>query len=312
MPDRVARDMAAAAAQAWGTPIHPPRPIGDGATRVFDVTLSDGRRIAMRLYPPHGPNGPGRALIETRMRVAETLADAGFATPWPQRCTTGALTHAVADSCATAQQWIVARPVDLAPSGPARARMMHDLGALLADLHLTADAVAPAGMPPPGHGHATAPTVLDLVAGLANAPDLSATDRASFGRATDAARAGLAALADQPKGVIHGDPTPKRVLCAIDGLYLIGVDRAGTGWRAQDLAAALWPHVDAPDLPHLRDALATGYVAGGGAVANTSPDRIALFHALRALGEAVWLRPGDPRRAAATARILAIARITGA
>lgn len=272
---------------------------------MFDVTLTDGRRIALRLHPPHGPN---RALIDTRLKLAESLADAGFATPWPQRCTTGALTHAIAGTCASAVQWIAARPIDLAPSGPARARMFQELGALLADLHLTADAVTPAGLPSPDDGHAVPATALIDGAALAHAPDLSATDRTTLGHAAAAARAGLATLTDQPTGLIHGDPTPDRVLCSPDGLYLIGVDRAGTGWRAQDLAAALWPHADAPDLPQLRDALATGYVSGGGAATDTSPDRIALFLTLRALAEAGTSRPGDPRRAAALARALAIAR----
>ncbi len=308
MTDHAARDMAAAAAPGWGTPRHPPRPVGTGRARVFDVALADGRRIALRLHPSGDPD---RAAVETRLKLAETLADAGFATPWPQRSATGALTHAVGGTCASALQWIAAPPTDIAAAGPVRAAMLRDLGALLADLHLTGDAVAPAGLPRPDHGHAATSAIAALSghgAALGHAPDLSAADRACLHRATETACAALAALADHPTGLIHGDPTPDRVLRAPDGLYLIGVDRAGTGWRAQDLAVALWPHLDAPDLPHLRAALATGYVAGGGAATETASDRIGLFLTLRALAEAAATRPGDPCRPAALARALARAR----
>jgi len=91
-----------------------------------------------------------------------------------------------------------------------------------------------------------------------------------------------------------------------DGLWLIGLDLfAGTGWRAMDLAGLLWPHVAAPDFPHLRDALATGYVAAGGTAPDAAADRLMLCLSLRA---SLALHPVGPDRGAALARAVALAR----
>lgn len=306
MPDQSARDRAGAAARAWGVPQCLPRRVSAGRLAIFDVTLADGRRIALRLHPAHGPD---RSMIDTRMKLAETLADAGFATAWPQRTTGGILTDTTTGICASALQWIAARPLDLAPAGPARVAMLQALGALLADLHLTADAVVdPIALAEPPDPRRQGATVLAQVAALRRAPDMTDGDRACLDRFADAARATLAALTDRPTGLVHGDPTPGHVLCAPDGLYLIGLDRSKPGWRAQDLAAALWPHVGAPDLQHLSAALRNAYIAGGGAASDATPAQIALFLTLHALAAAGAVDPGDPNRAAAVARAIAAAR----
>lgn len=286
MSDALAR----AAVHAFGTSAGPLRPIrtcstapaappgGFGPCRLFDVTLADGRRIALRLHAP----ARDRRRIDDGLRLAEALADAGLATPWPQRARDRALTVAVGDSVASALQWVAAQPLPAARPDPAR---LHATGALLADLHLTADAVAP--------------TDLRL---SDRRPAMPATVSPVHEGAADAARAALAVLGDAPTGVVLDDPGA--VLAGADGLWLIGLDRAGTGWRAQDLAAALWPHVAAPDLPALRDALVAGYLAGGGAAGDAAADRIALCLVLRALDVATRA-PNDP---AALARMAALAQ----
>lgn len=268
---------ALAAARAFGTPAGPVRPVRGGASPLYDVTLADGRRVALRL---HGPATDPHH-VEGGLRLAETLADSGLATPWPQRTRDGALTATVAGMRASALQWVpAARPEHT--SDPAH---LHAMGELLADLHLTARAVAPA--------------ILHLPDRRPTAPADRGDDPATA-HAVGAARAATAKLASAPTGPVLDDPGA--VLAGADGLWLIGLDRAGTGWPAQDLATALWPHADAPDLSAMQDALIAGYRAGGGDVGHASPDRIALCLLLRALHTAA----ADPTDAAARARAVAL------
>jgi Ser/Thr protein kinase RdoA (MazF antagonist) len=268
-----------AAAGAFGAPAGPLRPVRAGPAPLFDVSYADGRRVALRL---HGPAADARTVTDG-LRLAEALADAGLATPWPQRTGDGALTASVADMCASALQWVPAAPFAGVPD-PARLRAV---GALLADFHVTADAVAPAGLHLPDRRPTTPPP--------ARGDPMPA--------ATAAARAARAAWADEPVGPVLDDPGA--VLHGSGAVWLIGVDRAGTGWRVQDLAAALWPHADAPDLPTLRAAVVAGYVGAGGKDRDADPHRIALCLLLRAMRTAA-LAPEDDR---AHARIRTLAAL---
>ena len=270
---------ALAAARAFGTATGPLRPVRAGPAPLYDVALADGRRVALRL---HDPATDPRA-VHDGLRLAEALADGGLATPWPQRTRDGALTVTVAGTTASALQWVAASPLAGGHPDPAR---LPAIGALLADLHLT----AAAGAPPDLHLPDRRPTV----------PAHMSDDPVS-GAAALRARRILAGLADAAVGPVLDDPGA--VLTGPDGLWLIGTDRAGRGWRAQDLAAALWPHVDAPDLPTRRDALVAGYTAGGGDTHDAAPDRIALCLLLRAMHAAVTAQ-GDARL---RARIAALA-----
>jgi Ser/Thr protein kinase RdoA (MazF antagonist) len=248
------------AARAFGIPAGPLRPVRGGASPLFDVTLADGRHMALRLHDPAGDRG----VIEDGLRLAESLADAGFATPWPQRTRDDSLTTTVADRVASALQWVPATPLQQGQGDPAR---MHAIGALLADFHLTVAAVAPADLRLPDRSPST--------------PKIAAQGDPALTRAAAGLRAALSDQHDAPVGVVLDDPGA--MLSGADGFWLIGVERAGIGWRAQDLAAALWPHADRPGLTALRDALIAGYVAGGGAARAAAPDRIALCLLLRAL-----------------------------
>lgn len=273
---------ALAAARAFGTPAGSVRPVRGGAAPLFDVTLADGRRVALRLHDP--ATDPRHAA--SGARLAETLADTGLATPWPQRSVTGALTAEVMGTTASALQWVPATPPERAGE-PAH---LHAVGALLADFHLTALAVAPGDLHLPDRRPPTP-------AHRGDDPEMAQT--------VAAAHAMVAGFAAHPVGPVLDDPCA--VLAGADGLWLIGIDRAGTGWPAQDLAAVLWPHVDTPEMSTLQDALTAGYRAGGGDAAVAAPDRIALCLLLRALHAAVE-RPD----AASRARVAALAaRVSG-
>jgi len=282
---------ALAAAQAFGDPAGPLRPVGAGPSPLFDVTFADGRRVALRL---HGDTPP--QVVGARIRLAEALADAGLAAPWPQRTRAGGLTHAGGDVTATALQWVAARPVGLAPSGPARGKTLHDLGALVADLHLTADVVAPAGL--------VLPDLRPPMPARIHAPDGPASDRDLLNGVLARARSDLVGA---PTGIVLGGGS---VLNGDDGLWLIGLDRfAGTGWRAMDLADMLWPHAAAPDLPELRDALLAGYVTGGGAAGRAGQIAVCLaLRAILALDPVGPVGPVGPDGAADLARAVALAR----
>lgn len=286
MDDRSTCTAARAAARAFGTPAGPLRPVRAGPSPLFDVPLADGRRVALRL---HDPDSDRRA-IDDGLRLTEALADAGLATPWPQRTLDGARTASIDGRVASAMQWVPAAALPAGPGDPAR---LHAIGALLADFHLTADAVAPADLHLPDR-RPPAPAV----------PDTAAADDPALAATTRAARAAWVAQADAPIGILRDDPGG--VLAGADGLWLIGLDRAGTGWRAQDMAAALWPHADAPDLPALRDALVAGYVAGGGAASDSGHDRIALCLLLRALATAVTGQPDAALRVRVAAMAAAL------
>lgn len=243
--------------------------------------------MALRLHADAPPRG-----VVHRMRLAEALADAGLATPWPQRTRDGGLVHDADGRMATALQWVAARPMDLSPGSPARGKALHDVGALLADLHLTADAVAPAGL--------ALPDLRPPMPARIDAPEVPASDRDALTEVMARARSGLAGA---PTAIVLGGGS---VLGGDDGPWALGIDRhAGIGWRAMDLADRLWPFAAAPDLPLLRDALAEGYVAGGGAVATACPAQVGLCLAVRAVAAR---DDGGPDGAAGLARAVALAR----
>lgn len=280
-------ETALTAARAFGSPVAPLRQVRAGPSPLFDVTLADGRRVALRLH-----TDTAARVIADRVRLAEALADAAFATPWPQRTREGGLIHEADGFIATALHWVAARPLALAPCGPARSKALHDLGALLADFHLTADAVAPAAL--------VLPDLRLRVPSCIDAPDVPASDRDMLDAVLSRAQSDLVGAST---GIVMGGGS---VLSGDDGLWVIGLDRhVGTGWRAMDLADPLWSHAAAADFTALRDALAAGYIAGGGARSAASAERVALCLALRAV---LAFDPAGPDGSAALARALAFAR----
>ncbi len=301
---------AARAARAWGGLRGAPRLVHARENAVFDLRLEDGRRAALRLH-----RGGYRAAgaIRDELRLCEALADAGFACPWPLRTTAGAFIAAEPGTpVASMVQWIDAPTLAGVESPEARLSVYRSLGRLLADLHLTADAVAPDDLERPAWD----------VAGLCSPeaplwgrfwenPALSGDEAALLRRARDAAAARLGEIGTRGMGLIHADVLLENVLVQNRQLYLIDFDDCGWGYRGYDLATALIQHHGSPELPALTEALVEGYLAGEGAFSAKDGEDLPLFMMLRALASAGWvmgrLPQSDPRTAAYAERAVALA-----
>lgn len=297
------------AAAGWGQPARAPRLVAQRENAVFDVTLADGRRIALRL---HRQGYQSAARVDAELRWLEALADAGFACPWPQRTRSGALTDGRAGVTASALQWIDAPPLSdrSAPPGP---DLMRDIGALLADLHLTSDAVAPRNLARPDwRADAFCSADAPLWGRFWDNPALSRPEAGLLRAARNAARDRLAAIPVDQTGLIHADVLAENVLAAPGQLYLIDFDDGGIGYRLYDLATALIQHCDAPALADLSAALCEGYRGADGPLPAGAFADLEMFTALRALASAGWVMgrvpPGDPRLQLYAARAVRLAR----
>lgn len=212
--------LARQAAAAWGHPDAGLQQVGFGATAVFRLDRGTGRPMALRLHP----EGLRSATIAIQ-RWTESLADAGFACPWPQRTPEGLLVPDLPGIVSSGQQWL---------GDPLRRTAPDDLAAaaeLLADLHLTSDAVAPDDLDLPA-----------IDPGAWDAPPALAPTAAR-------AAAVLAAVPAGWRGPIHGDPQARRFVTSAGTPYLTGFGRAGLGPRVLDLAALILPDDDLADTP---------------------------------------------------------------
>jgi Ser/Thr protein kinase RdoA (MazF antagonist) len=313
MDDLVAR--AGDAAAAWGVLTRPPELIHARENIVFRVSFEDGRCCALR---QHRPGYQTAASVHAELRLMETLADAGFACPWPQRTLSGALVSDSPErSLSSMVQWLDGAPLagdGTVVSGDVGARqdVYRKLGGLLADLHLTADAVAPPDLP----RHAWD---VDAFCGpdplwgrYWENPALTPPEVDLLLLARAAVRVRLDNLPPEQSGLIHGDVLQDNVLNVAGTLYLIDFDDCGSGPRLYDLATALIQHVDSPIFAELRQALIDGYLAGGGPLPAQSLDDLDMFVMLRAMVSAGWImgRAGadDPRQRLYAERAVACAR----
>jgi Ser/Thr protein kinase RdoA (MazF antagonist) len=308
-------DLAARAVAVWGVPAAPPVLVQARENAVFDVRLTDGRRVALRL---HRAGYQGRDRVASELRWMESLADTGFPCPWPQRSINNALCDDCTGVVASALQWIdapsiAARGTASAPTTGEQAVLYNAIGGLLADLHLTSDAVAPLDLDRPAWlVGAFCDTDKPIWGRFWENPALSTSDSRLLIAARDAAQGRLAAIPAAQIGLIHADVLRENVLQDGAQLYLIDFDDGGTGYRMYDLATALIQHCDAPNFADLRAAVLDGYGAGGGLLPAAVQDDIDLFVMLRALVSAGWvigrLQANDPRVALYADRAVRLAR----
>ncbi len=234
----------ALAAAAWTAPDAPVRQVGFGPTAVFELRRGDGRPVALRIHPA----GAGDTTIAIQ-RWTESLADAGFACPWPQRTHEGALVLELPGGVvASAVQWLAG------PLRPVSPGDLHAAASLLADLHLTSDAVAPSGLNLP---------VPDL-RGPAAPGGRRHADRALLSAAAQQAAALLEGLPAGWRGPIHGDARAARFVSAGRNLFLTGFGQGCIGPRTRDLADLILSQADLTNLAGRRTAVWTGYRDGGG------------------------------------------------
>lgn len=296
---------AADAAEAWGGLAHAPRLISHRENAVFDITLLSGQRGALRL---HRAGYQTAEAIRSELLWCESLADAGFACPWPLRTENSALIHDPGPTApvATVTLWLNAKPISQPGQPFAReagniTAFYYKLGELLADLHLTSDAVTPEDLARPAWDTDALCSAESPIWGrFWENPALSADESALLCTARDAARSRLMARGHDGYGLIHADVLEQNVLVDGNQLYLIDFDDGGPGYRPYDLATALVQYVDKPNYQAICDALVAGYRDGGGSFSDADMVDLPMFVMLRAMASAGWIMsrsgPDDPRR----------------
>lgn len=298
--------LAEAAAPHWGGFSGKPVPVALRENAVFRARLSEGPEVALRL---HRDGYQSDEAVAEELAIVEALADAGFACPWPWRTRTGDFVARLRDdrTRASVTQWIGAPSLAETPPDPER---FSEIGALLADLHLTADAMAPQMAQRPAWDTAALTGTGGPWGDPSADPDLTDAERKLMAVSRAAARDRLATLPGPESGLIHGDPLAENILAGPDGLCLIDFDDCGPGFRLYDLASALIATAGTPDHAAAAKALTAGYLEADGPLPETAFADLPLFVMLRAQASAAWAQSrcerGDPRREGYRARALTL------
>lgn len=263
----------------------------------------------LRLHRP-GYNSLQELQSERQWTLA--LRQAGISVPGAIE--TGAPGHyyALIDVPGTGEQryaglttWIEGEPIAPILRGtddtPARSRILHKVGELIARLHNQAT-----GWHRPAEFQRR---TLDVDALLGETPfwgrfwdheSLSDAERAMLSDARDHMHAELNAYERRPDnfGLIHADPNPDNVISHEGTLSLIDFDDTAFGWHMLDVAAALIELRFDDDFEDLQSALLDGYRQHR-PLASSECDILPVFILIRAMGLIGWYqqRPehtGDP------------------
>lgn len=309
MKDSEAQAHAARAAEAWGGLAKPPSLIANRENAVFDVTLKDGRRAALRLHRSGYQTTPS---IEAELIWTEALASAGFPCPVPLRTEAGELTHEPAfDPVTSLISWIDAEPIGahgVPYSGDAAAHcaLYRDVGALIRRLHDTTAALQLGPLPRPKWDIPGLLGEMPHWGRFWENPSLSGAERDELLSARERATAQLED-SKLDTGLIHADLLQENILSRAGDLWLIDFDDSGYGFLGYDLGTALIQHVEAPDYAGLSEALLDGYGADD-AMAELLP----LFVMLRGMASCGWIisrgAHDDPRQRVYADRALLCAR----
>jgi Ser/Thr protein kinase RdoA (MazF antagonist) len=248
--------LAAEAAALWGGTLV--RLLSDRENVVYEMALPTGR-AALRL---HRAGYQSAAAIGSELWWCDALARAGLPVPAALPSQSGEVLASLSNGRhASAIGWLEGEA--LGEAGVPFVRPLrqtldlhHALGALLARLHRTTDALEPpAGFTRPRWD-------LDGLVGAApfwgrfwDHPAASAEQRATLIRARDALRERLAG----EQGLIHADVLRENVRVAGDRVALIDFDDSGFGFRLYDLGTVLSQNLYEPAYPEIRDALMAGY-----------------------------------------------------
>lgn len=296
--------LAVQALAEWGGSDGAPRFVKLRENLVFEVHLRDGTRAALRL---HRPGYQTAEAIAAEMVWTGRLAAAGVPVPEPVPTLAGALTAEAGGRIATCVRWLEGGPIGasdepMAGDAGAQARVMGELGRLVARLHEATDAlrIAP-DFPRPAWDAAGLCGEAPLWGRFWENPALDAGERALLLRARDHAFAALTAFRAEGAdyGLIHADVLRENVLSGPKGLALIDFDDAGFGFRMYDLGTAVVQNLEEPNLSAMVAALVAGYRA-----VRPLPDaavaRLPLFVALRSFASAGWIvsrmAADDPRQ----------------
>jgi Ser/Thr protein kinase RdoA (MazF antagonist) len=294
-------DVATQALAAWGGG-SAPRLISHRENAVFAVTLRDGRRAALRLHRP-GYNSAEE--IKSELWWTGALTDAGFPAPAPVATKSGALMQHMPDGqIATMIGWVDGAQIGaggtpLAGTMAEQTALYRQLGALLAQLHTTSDALFLPG------DFQRRDWNLEGFLGEAplwgrfwENPLLDDTTRPLILKARQKAVEELTAYApNADHGLIHADALRENVFRTGDRLTLIDFDDAGFGFRMYDLAVTLSQSLMDDNFEALKTALLEGY-ARHRPLGRHDIECFTLFTSLRAFASFGWimprLKPDDP------------------
>ncbi|MCY4180520.1 MAG: phosphotransferase, partial [Litoreibacter sp.] len=197
------------AGKAWGGFATQPRLIAERENAVFDVTLHDGRRAALRLHRPGYQSG---ASIWSELAWIAELAKRGFPCPTPIETEFEAsLVSFGSGHKASLVTWIDATPLADLDDATCMAQM-ENLGALIRQMHDATDQIETAHFKRP-NWDAEALLGADPHWGrFWEHPSLDATEVKTLLAARDEAARQLAGLASLETGLIHADLLRENIL----------------------------------------------------------------------------------------------------
>jgi Ser/Thr protein kinase RdoA (MazF antagonist) len=289
------------AARSWGGQVR--RTLRDRENHVFEISLPDGTRAALRLHRA-GYQSP--AAIHSELWWCAELARAGLPVPAAIPTGDGALLISLADGRhASVIAWVEGDALGEASLPftrplPEVLGVYHQLGTILARVHRATDGLTlPEGFTRPRWD-------LDGLVGdtphwgrFWEHPAASPDQRRQLVRTRDALRERLSG----DIGLIHADVLRENVLVNGRSVSLIDFDDSGFGFRLYDLGTALAQTVRHREHSVIRDALMAGY-------GTTDTAMVEAFTLARTLASVGWtmprLAPDDPIHQSHLARALAV------
>jgi Ser/Thr protein kinase RdoA (MazF antagonist) len=256
---------------------------------VFKVTAKNGAAFALRM---HRPGYRSRDEINSELAWMTQLAQEGVAVPLPLVSRAGNLVEQHNGDLVDVLTWLPGLPlgknhVPLAIEN--RSDVFRNIGKELARLHLVSDrwnVPQPFNRPRLG---------IDGLLGenpvwgrFWENPSLTADQvtllTSTRQKAIEVLKQNLDAL-DQ--GLIHADLARENILVTGKDVAFIDFDDSGHGFRAYDIAVALFRNRTEPDYPQLRAGLIEGYQS----LRPLNLDLLDLFILLRAMSFVGWIVP---------------------
>lgn len=313
--DAEALALAEAAVGFWGGALQTPRLVKNRENIVFDVRLTGGQRVALRL---HRPGYQSTAGIAAELGWMARLAAQGFPVPEPVAGSSGGWLTDAGGRAASCVAWLDGIPIGAAeqplPGGiDEQKALFHAIGGLVAWLHNETDGGAlPAEFARPAWDEEGLLGSAPLWGRFWENPAFTSSERDLINAARDRARGQMQAFraTGGDYGAIHADVLRENILRQDDRLVLIDFDDSGAGFRMFDLATAIVQSLEEPALPTLAAALLAGYGARR-ALPASAGRWLTLFVMLRTFASAGWILtragPDDPRQRFYAARALRMA-----
>ena len=286
---------AAEAARLWGAQVV--RLISHRENAVYEVSLPDGQRAALRL---HRPGYQGLAAIRSELWWCAALAAEGIAVPAALPALDDALLADLPGGrAASVIAWVEGAPIGaggtpLAQSPAEQLQLHHALGRTVAAFHAATDRLSlPEGFTRPRWDIPGLTGEAPRWGRFWEHPEADRDQRALLLQARaflhDRMQAHQAAGAQI--GLIHADLLRVNIFTREGAVSLIDFDDSGWGFRLYDLGTALAQSLYEPAYADLRDALMEGYGTGDREMVET-------FTLMRCCASVGWamtrLGPGDP------------------